>query len=211
MLWCRFSLVIARRAASTASPSPNRPATGAKKPVILSPDERKAARMANPAKRRKAIDRIDSDDEYPSRMQATATSQDSPVPPETPTRAAIERDLVLFMDNEAEEDNDIADDWNSPSPSPSQSLAGLPAKSVERSVERKGKASPQGKVVRIGHVYALPYMPCIYADFSIATTLFYWTCPMTRKTRRLLGLLSIPTTNLPFLRSLPSSTGSFRR
>ncbi|KAF4565752.1 hypothetical protein EYR36_002330 [Pleurotus pulmonarius] len=141
-----------KRAASTASPSPNRPATGAKKPVILSPDERKAARMANPAKRRKAIDRIDSDDEYPSRMQATATSQDSPVPPETPTRAAIERDLVLFMDNEAEEDNDIADDWNSPSPSPSQSLAGLPAKSVERSVERKGKASPQGKVVRIGHV-----------------------------------------------------------
>ncbi|KAG5221682.1 hypothetical protein IMY05_C4347000500 [Salix suchowensis] len=114
-----------KRAASTASPSPNRPATGAKKPVILSPDERKAARMANPAKRRKAIDRIDSDDEYPS--------------------PAIERDLVLFMDNEAEEDNDIADDWNSPSPSPSQSLAGLPAKSVERSVERKGKASPQGK------------------------------------------------------------------
>ncbi|KDQ34002.1 hypothetical protein PLEOSDRAFT_1099946 [Pleurotus ostreatus PC15] len=184
-----------KRAASTASPSPNRPAAGAKKPVILSPDEHKAARMANPAKRRKAIDRIDSDDEYPLHMQAAATSQDSPVPPETPTRAAIERELVLMMDNEAEEDNDIADDWNSPSLSPSQSLASSIAKSVERGVERKGKASPQGKVVRTGHVDNP-----ILLDMS-----------MTSKNRRLRGLLPIPTTNLPSLRSLPSSTGSSRR
>ncbi|KAF9493258.1 hypothetical protein BDN71DRAFT_1450495 [Pleurotus eryngii] len=113
-----------------------KPATCAKKPVILSPDECKAAQMANPTKWQKAIDQIDFNDESPSRMQAVATFQDSP------------QELVLLMDNEAE---DIVDNWNSPSPSPSQSLGSLTAKSVEHSVECKGKASPQGKVICTGH------------------------------------------------------------
>ncbi|KAG9221875.1 hypothetical protein CCMSSC00406_0005700 [Pleurotus cornucopiae] len=120
-----------KRARSTVSPSP--PAKplvrGAKKPILASPDELRAARQANPAKRIRPITRFDSDDEEASTAPIVGRA-DSPVPPAfrtssegTPTPPIPKLELSFFND-EAEEDNTVEAEnltkiaWGSRSPSP---------------------------------------------------------------------------------------------